>query len=59
VWGCAKKKILYFNKQYTEAEYKSLLKKIKGHMKNRGEWGKFFFHFLVAYSGYNLSLALI
>jgi hypothetical protein len=31
-----------FNKQYTEAEYRSLKEKIIAHMKSSGEWGEFF-----------------
>ncbi|MCX6723627.1 MAG: hypothetical protein NT155_00440 [Candidatus Staskawiczbacteria bacterium] len=54
--GLRKKKYCILNKQYTKEEYESLVGRIKGDMKNRGEWGKFF-PLSVAYCGYNLSLA--
>jgi len=54
--GLRKKKYCILNKQYSEAEYKELVEKIKVDMKKRGEWGKFF-PLSSAYCGYNLSLA--
>ena len=54
--GLRKKKYCILNKQYTKEVYEILVEKIKGDMKNRGEWGKFF-PLSSAYCGYNLSLA--
>lgn len=57
-FGCVslrKKKYCILNKQYSEAEYKSLLTKIKAHMEKTGEWGKFF-PYSIAYGGYNFSI---
>ncbi|RJQ28432.1 hypothetical protein C4571_03610 [Candidatus Parcubacteria bacterium] len=53
--GLRKKKYCILNKQYTEAEYKALLPKIKEHMLATGDWGKFF-PYSTAYGGYNLSI---
>lgn len=53
--GLRKKKYCILNKQYTKEVYEILVEKIKGDMKNKGEWGKFF-PLSSAYSGYNLSL---
>jgi len=54
--GLRKKKYCILNKQYTKEDYENLVEKIKGDMKKRGEWGKFF-PLSSAYCGYNLSLA--
>ena len=40
--GLYKKRFCIFNKQYSEAEYYTLMAKIVDHMKKTGEWGKFF-----------------
>ncbi|KKW16789.1 MAG: hypothetical protein UY56_C0012G0003 [Parcubacteria group bacterium GW2011_GWA1_50_14] len=58
-FGCVslrKKKYCILNKQYSEAEYKTLLPKIKESMIKTGEWGKFF-PYSMAYGGYNFSIA--
>lgn len=44
-FGCIslhKHKFCILNKQYSEEEYPKMIKKIEGHMKKTGEWGKFF-----------------
>ncbi len=40
--GLKHKQYCILNKQYSEEEYKSLVRKIVEHMKKTGEWGKFF-----------------
>ncbi len=40
--GLQHKKYCILNKQYTKEDYETLTKKITGHMKKTGEWGKFF-----------------
>ena len=49
--GLRKKQYCVLNKQYTKEEYESLVEKIKGNMKERGEWGNFF-PLSSAYCGY-------
>ena len=39
--GVRKAEYCILNKQYSESEYKDLLKKIEEHMKSTGEWGEF------------------
>jgi len=56
--GLRKKKYCILNRQYTEDEYRTQVKKIKNDMKQREEWGRFF-PYEMAYSGYNLSVAQI
>lgn len=54
--GLRKKKFCILNRQYTEAEYRELIAKIKDAMRTRNEWGRFF-PLPMTYSGYNFSLA--
>ncbi len=54
--GLRKKKFCILNKQYEEAEYKTMTKKIEAHMKKTGEWGEFFPITLSPY-GYNETVA--
>ncbi len=58
-FGCVclrRRRFCILNKQYTEAEYFSLLPKIIEHMRQTGEWGEFFPMELSPWP-YNLSLA--
>jgi hypothetical protein len=59
-FGCAslkKKKFCILNKQYSEADFKTLRGKIIEYMKETGEWGEFFPNEICPY-GYNESLAM-
>ncbi len=56
--GLQKGKYRILNKEYSEKEYKELLKKIKDKMRERGEYGKFL-PLSMTYNGYNESLAMI
>jgi hypothetical protein len=53
--GLKQKKYCIFNKQYTEAEYYTLIGQIQKNMKKDGERGKFL-PYDMAYTGYNTTL---